>query len=92
MTQTVVPPHAARLSPAPTLSIHGTDPETHVPVTWHVTSLSEDGAPGTFLVERAIGDIRSPALWMQAQRDARTVGAEQVLDLVRRAMVDGDLG
>lgn len=88
MTQTAIPPHQSALAPDTTLSIHGLDEETHLPVTWHVSSLSDDGAPGTYLVERAFGDIRSPALWMQAQRDAEIVGLPQVLDLVRRVMLE----
>lgn len=86
MTQTASPLHHSALAPDTTLSIHGVDPDTHVPVTWHVTSPEEDGVAGTYLVERAVGDIRSPALWMQAQRDAKIVGLTQVLDLVHRVL------
>lgn len=88
MTQVLVPPHGSALTPDTTLSIHGIDPRTHVPVTWHVSSLDDDGAPGTYLVEKAQGDIRSPALWMQAQRDAQVVGLAEVLDLVRQVLED----
>lgn len=86
MTQTVSPLQHSALAPDTTLSIHGVDPETNVPVTWHVTSLADDGAVGTYLVERAFGDIRSPALWMQAQRDAEIVGLPQVLELVHQVL------
>ncbi|MCL3860954.1 hypothetical protein [Actinotalea sp. K2] len=70
---------------ATVLSIHGTD-SRGFPVTWHVTSLADDGVAGTYLIERAAGDIRSPAVWMQAQRHAMTVGEPEVLELVRQVM------
>lgn len=86
MTQTVPQTYPAALSDGTSLSLHGRDPDSHVPVTWHVTSLADDGAPGIYLVERAVGDIRSPALWMQCQRDARTVGEAEVLALVSEVL------
>lgn len=96
MTQTVHPPTAAghevtsvrsAMSTRPMLALHGWDPVSGIPVTWHVTSLADDGASETYLIERAEGDIHSPALWMQAQRDAVMVDAAGVLDLVRSVML-----
>lgn len=78
-----------RLAPDTALSLHGLDPESGLPVTWHITPLDDDGAPGAYLVERAAGDIRSPALWMQAQREAAMVAEQDVLDLVRSVMSTG---
>ena len=69
----------------PVLSLHGADGDG-IPATWHVYSLADDGVPGTYLVEHAQGDIHSPALWMQAQRDAQTVGEAEVLHLVREVL------
>lgn len=86
MTQTAPRLYPAALSDGTSLSLHGRDPVSHVPVTWHVTSLADDGAPGVYLIERAVGDIRSPALWMQAQRDARTAGESEVLALVHEVL------
>lgn len=99
MTQTAIPPtgapcphdpatfgrgpaHAAR----PVLSLHGSDPATGIPMTWHVTSLADDGAGDAYLIEHAEGDIHSPALWMQAHRGASVVGEAEVLALVRSVM------
>lgn len=79
---------AQAFAPATTLSLHGVDPRTGVPVTWHVTPLADDGLPGGYLLEQADGDIRSPALWMQTQREARVVGEDEVLDLVREVVLD----
>ena len=76
------PPHNG---PEPVLSLHGEDRDG-IPATWHVYSIADDGAPGTYLVEHAQGDIHSPALWMQAQRDAQTVGEDEVLHLVREIL------
>ena len=98
MTQTVIPPTTARheassvrslMSTRPMLALHGWDPLTGIPATWHVTSLADDGASETYLIERAEGDIHSPALWMQAQRDAVIVGEAEVLALVRSVMLSG---
>lgn len=99
MTLTVHPPTNGRreassaqslLSTRPVLSLHGSDPITGIPATWHVTSLAADGAASeSYLIERAEGDIHSPALWMQAQRDALVVGEDDVLDLVRAVMFSG---
>jgi len=74
-----------RLSGRSVLSLHGADPVNGIPATWHVTCLEEDGADG-YLVERAEGDIHSPALWMQAQRDAAVVGEDAVIALVRSVL------
>lgn len=71
------------------LSLHGVDPASRTAATWHVTSLADDGAAGTYLVERADGDISNPAVWMQAHRDARTVSEDEVLDLVRTVFLRG---
>lgn len=79
----------AQLGAATVLSLHGTDPSSGLPVTWHVTSLADDGARGTYLIERAEGDIRSPALWMQAHREATTVGEDDVVALVRQVLFEG---
>lgn len=68
------------------LSLHGSDPTTGIPATWHVTSLADDGAADGYLIERAEGDIHSPALWMQARRDASVVGEAEVVELVRAVM------
>lgn len=91
MTQTVTPltsgsdhPEPPRLSPRPSMSLHGR--ENGLPTTWHVTML--DGAePGTYLIEHAAGDIHSPAVWMQAQREAFIVDEAELLELVRRVML-----
>lgn len=76
-------------SDAAHLSVHGVDSRTGFPVTWHVTTLAHDGAPGAYLIERAEGDIRNPAVWMQAQRSARTAGEAEVLDLIREVLFAG---
>jgi len=70
----------------PGLALHGWDPISGIPATWHVTSLADDGASGSFLIERAEGEIHSPALWMQARRDAKVAGEAEVLSLVRSVM------
>lgn len=93
----VHPAHAAshdahasgRLAPGTFLSLHGTDPASGVESTWHVTSLAEDGAPTTYLLERAEGDIHNPAVWMQAQRAAALAGEAEVLELVRAVLFGG---
>lgn len=96
MTQTLNPPTTVRheassvrsmMSTRPMLALHGWDPLSGIPATWHVTSLADDGASETYLIERAEGDIHSPALWMQAQRDAVVVDEAGVLDLVRFVML-----
>lgn len=92
VTPTVSQPWPERPRPASArrgLSLHGTDGPDGQPVTWHVTALADDGAPGTYLVERADGDIHNPAVWMQAQREASTVGEDEVFELVRRVMFRG---
>lgn len=96
MTATVMPtvsqPWPERPRPASArrgLSLHGTEGADDHPVTWHVTPLVDDGAPDTYLVERAEGDIHNPAVWMQAQREASTVGEDEVIALVRRVMFKG---
>lgn len=76
---------ARRLGVPTGLSLHGTDSDG-LPATWHVTAVSEGGADGAYLVERALGEIHSPALWMQAQRDAALAGEADVLALVRRVL------
>lgn len=88
MTQTedVARRSVTGFAPPTTLSLHGVDSHTGVPFTWHVTPLADDGVPGGYLVEQAEGDIRSPALWMQAQREARVVGEAEVLELVRQVL------
>ena len=91
------PAHAAsrdghathRLAPGTFLSLHGNDPASGVESTWHVTSLAEDGAPTTYLLERAEGDIHNPAVWMQAQREASLAGEADVLELVRAVLFGG---
>jgi len=85
MTQTLFPRPDAAARARTVLSLHGVDEAGEVS-TWHVTPLADDGAPDTYLVERAPGDISNPAVWMQAQRDARTVGEAEVLDLVREVL------
>ena len=94
MTQTVltaVPTqhaihHPSILAIGPVLALHGWDPASGIPATWHVTSLADDGASGSFLIERAEGEIHSPALWMQARRDAKVGGEAEVVSLVRSVM------
>lgn len=86
-----VSPPAAATGPASqqavrtVLSLHGAD-ASGVAFTWHIAPMADDGAPGTFLVERAVGDIHSPAVWMQAQRDASLAGEQEVLALVRAVL------
>jgi hypothetical protein len=85
MTQTLIPHQGSQPPPRlttarPVLSLHGS--EAGIPMTWHVTLL-ENG----YLIERAEGDIHSPAVWMQARRDAAVVGEDQVLELVRAVML-----
>ena len=82
-------PSAAPRADAAHVSVHGVDAQTGFPVTWHVTTLAEDGLPGAYLIERAEGDIRNPAVWMQARRTARTVGELEVLDLIREVLFQG---
>lgn len=95
MTETLMrepiaaPRHAAPRAETAHLSVHGVDSRTGFPVTWHVTTLAAVGAPGAYLIERAEGDIRNPAVWMQAQRTARTVGEAEVLELIREVLFDG---
>ena len=101
MTQTALPPrsvhstpaHWARPLPGPVLSLHGEDPTSGIPATWHVTSVSSadpagpaDAGDTLFVIEHAEGDIHSPQLWMQAQRDARVAGETEVIELVRSVM------
>lgn len=92
MTQILVPPTGAAgseppvrplTSTRPVLSLHGS--ESGIPTTWHVTLLGEDSSAG-YLIERAEGDIHSPAVWMQARRDAFVVDENEVLALVRTVM------
>ncbi|MDT0166945.1 hypothetical protein Q9R32_15440 [Actinotalea sp. AC32] len=71
------------------LSLHGVDPSSRTVATWHVTCLADDGAPGTYLIERAEGDISNPAVWMQAHRDAATAGEDDVIALVRTVFLAG---
>ncbi len=85
MTQTLIPHQGSqpppRLTPArPVLSLHGS--ESGIPMTWHV-SLLDNG----YLIERAEGDIHSPAVWMQARREALVVDEDHVLQLVRAVML-----
>lgn len=94
MTQTMSPlthgsnpPERGRLSNRPTMSLHGR--ERGLPTTWHVTML-DGGEPGTYLVEHAAGDIHSPAVWMQAQRDAYVADEAELLELVRMVMLSDD--
>lgn len=78
MTQTLIPPTGDRLvAPRPVLSLHGS--ADGIPMTWHVTLIGEH-----YLIERAEGDIHSPAVWMQARRDASVVDEVEVLELVRK--------
>jgi hypothetical protein len=94
VTQTIlaaVPTQHATRHPSieaigPVLTLHGWDPLSGIPATWHVTSLAGDGASGTFLIERAEGEIHSPALWMQARLDAKVGGEDAVVSLVRSVM------
>ena len=71
-------------APRRVISLHGEDP-SGIPATWHVTPLDDD-ADGAFLIERADGDIHSPHLWMQAQRDAIVVSETEVIELFRSVM------
>jgi hypothetical protein len=85
MTQTLIPHQGSELPPRPTparpvLSLHGS--ESGIPVTWHV-SLLDNG----YLIERAEGDIHSPAVWMQARREALVADEQHVLELVRAVML-----
>ncbi len=68
------------------LSLHAPDPDTGLPTTWHVAPLTADGATGAYLVERADGEIHSPAVWMQARREAHMAHEADVLALVRRLL------
>jgi|GEM_PF-2505817 len=96
MTQTALPPrtvhstpaHWARPLPGPVLSLHGEDPTSGIPATWHVTPLGTpaEGDEAGYVIEHAEGDIHSPQLWMQAQRDARVADETEVIELVRSVM------
>lgn len=83
MTQTLIPPTGSQPPARPltsarsVLSLHGS--EGGMPMTWHVTLIAEE----RYLIERAEGEIHSPAVWMQARRDAFVVGEDEVLELVR---------
>lgn len=93
MTQTALPPrtvhstqaHWDRHRPAPVLSLHGEDPTSGIPATWHVTPIGTD-EDGGYVIEHAEGDIHSPQVWMQAQRDARVATETDVIELVRSVM------
>lgn len=94
MSQSAVPPAGPLMGP-PTrqavrtvLSLHGAD-ASGVAFTWHIAPMADEGAPGAFLVERVVGDIHSPAVWMQAQRDASLAGEDEVLALVRDVLLAG---
>ena len=96
MTQTALPPPSVHrtstgvrttsTTTGPVLSLHGEDPSTGIPATWHVTALAADGAPDAYLVEGAEGDIHSPHLWMQAHRTATVTDEAGVIELVRSVM------
>lgn len=92
MSQSAIPPAATLAGPVTqhavrtVLSLHGAD-ASGVAFTWHIAPMADDGAPGAFLVERAVGDIHSPAVWMQAQRDASLAGEDEVLALVREVLL-----
>src|SRR5665647_2975470 len=81
VTQTVlttVPTQHATNHPSiqaigPMLALHGSDPLTGIPATWHVTSLADDGASGSFLIERAEGEIHSPAPARHCAREIATL-------------------
>lgn len=80
----------------PVLTLHGSNPDTGIPATWHVTPLSEgywseeggsdESSGAMYLIERADGDIHSPALWMQSQREAAVATGPEFMDLVRSIM------
>ena len=76
------PAHWDRPRPAPVLSLHGEDPTSGIPATWHVTR-SDDEADDTYVIEHAEGDIHSPQLWMQARRDASVASEADVIELLR---------
>ena len=90
MTQTVIPqtgaadPARPLTSTRPVLSLHGS--RAGIPTTWHVTPLADEPDAG-YLIECAEGDIHSPAVWMQARRDARVVSEAEVLELVRAVLL-----
>lgn len=96
MTQTALPPrevHSTQArwdgsSPAPVLSLHGEDPTSGIPATWHVTPVDPYGPADDdlYVIEHAEGDIHSPHVWMQAQRDARVATETDVIELVRSVM------
>ncbi len=96
MTQTALPPRTVPTQPAsgrvrppamrPAISIHGEDPASGIPATWHV-SPADDDSLGEFVIERADGDIRNPHVWMQARRDARVGTESDVIELIRSVMV-----
>lgn len=97
MTQTALPPRTTTTQTAssrwdrpgalrPAISIHGEDPTTGIPATWHVTR-ADDDAPGGYVIERADGDIRNPHVWMQARREARVGNESDVIELIRSVMV-----
>ncbi len=95
MTQTALPPRtttthttsAAWDRPGalrPAISLHGEDPTSGIPATWHVSPADE---PGEFVIERADGDIRNPHVWMQARRESRVGTESDVTELIRSVMV-----
>lgn len=93
MTRTALPPRTVPSTPASwtrplpgqVLSLHGEDPTSGIPATWHVTPIVVGDEAG-YVIEHAEGDIHSPQLWMQAQRDARIVSETEVIELVRSVM------
>ena len=65
--------------------LHGHHPLRGYPATWRITPLRrEGGAPASFLVEHADGDLVSDEAWQDAERDEVVMNAFQVRELIAR--------
>lgn len=65
--------------------LHGMHPLRGYPVTWRLTPRqTTPGAPPTFLVEQADGEIEDELTWLYVERVRSVMTAEQVRDLVHR--------
>jgi hypothetical protein len=97
VAQTLIPPFGTPQDPArrpldatvpASLSLHGADPVTGLPTTWHIVRAPEDAAE-PYVVEHAEGEIHSPAVWMQARRVSWAAGEADVVALVRDVLGGG---
>ncbi len=65
--------------------LHGRHPLRGYPSTWRITPLRRvGGAPATYLVEHADGDLQIDEAWENAERDETVMNAFQVRELIAR--------